>query len=72
MSYTEGTPASGATTTTKRVNASTNDSASTLNGKEVGSSHAVVSPDGKTLTRVVKGVDAEGKAFENTEVYERQ
>ncbi len=72
VSYTEGAPASGATTTVKRVNATTIDSTSSLNGKEVGSTHAVVSANGKTLTRTVKGVDAQGKAFQNTEVYERQ
>jgi hypothetical protein len=72
VSYTEGAPASGATVTTKRVNATTIDSTSSLNGKEVGSTHSVVSADGKTLTRVVKGLDAQGKAFQNTEVYERQ
>jgi hypothetical protein len=72
VSYTEGAPASGATATTKRVNASTIDSTSSLNGKEVGSTHAVVAADGKTLTRVVKNVDAQGKAYQNTEVYERQ
>ena len=72
VSYIEGAPPSGATATTKRVNASTIDSTSSLNGKEVGSTHTVVSADGKTLTRVVKGVDAQGKAFQNTELYERQ
>jgi hypothetical protein len=72
VSYTEGAPASGATATIKRVSASTIDSTSSLNGKDVGSTHAVVSADGKTLTRVVKGVDAQGKAFQNTELYERQ
>jgi hypothetical protein len=72
VSYTEGAPASGATAITKRVNASTIDSTSSLNGKEVGSTHAVIAADGKTLTRVVTGVDAQGKAFQNTEVYERQ
>ena len=72
VSYTEGTPASGATATTKRVNVSTIDGTSSLNGKEVGSTHTVVSADGKTLTRTVKGVDAQGKPFQNTEVYERQ
>lgn len=54
------------------MNATTIDSTSSLNGKEVGSTHAVVSANGKTLTRTVKGVDAQGKAFQNTEVYERQ
>ena len=72
VSYIEGAPPSGATATTKRVNAKTIDSTSSLNGKEVGSTHTVISADGKTLTRVVKGVDAQGKAFQNTEVYERQ
>ena len=72
LSYTEGAPASGATVVAKRVNASTIDSTATLNGKEVGSTHATISGDGKTLTRVVKGADASGKAFTNTEVYERQ
>ena len=72
VSYIEGAPPSGATATTKRVNASTIDSTSSVNGKEVGSTHTVVSADGKTLTRAVKGVDAQGKPFENTEVYERQ
>ena len=46
--------------------------ASSLNGKEVGSTQAVLAADGKTVTRVVKGVDAKGKAYQNTEVYERQ
>ena len=72
VSYTEGAPASGATSVTKRVNANTIDSTSTLNGKEVGTTHAVISADGKTLTRVVKGVDPQGKAYTNTEVYDRQ
>jgi hypothetical protein len=72
VNYTEGAPASGATVTSKRVNASTLDSTSSLNGKEVGSTHAVIAADGKTVTRVVKGVDAQGKAYQNTEVYERQ
>jgi hypothetical protein len=72
VTYAEGAPTSGVTATTRRVNANTIDSTSSLNGKEVGSSHSVVSADGKTLTRVVKGVDAEGKPFQTTEVYERQ
>ncbi len=72
VTYTEGQPPSGATSVTKRVDANTIDSTSTLNGKEVGTTHAVLSADGQTLTRVVKGVDAQGKAFTSTEVYTRQ
>ena len=72
VTYTEGAPPSGATAMTKRVNATTIDSTSSVNGKEVGSTHTVIAADGKTLTRVVKGVDAQGKAYQNTEIYERQ
>jgi len=72
VTYTEGAPPSGATAVTKRVNATTIDSTSTLNGKEVGSTHTTLSADGKTLTRVVKNVDDKGKPFTNTELYERQ
>ena len=62
----------GAIVVLKRVNANTIDSTSTVNGKELISSHTVISADGKTLTRVSKGVNAAGQAFENTEVYERK
>ena len=72
VSYTEGAPTTGATATTKRVNATTINGTSSLNGKEVASSHSVVSADGKTLTRTVKGMDAQGKPYQNTEVYEKQ
>ena len=72
VTYVEGAPPTGAIATTKRVNATTIDSTSSLNGKEVGSTHTVVSADGKTLTRVVKGMDPQGKPYQNTEVYEKQ
>jgi hypothetical protein len=72
VNYTSGAPASGARVTSKRMNASTIDSTSSLNGKEVGSTHAVIAADGKTVTRVVKGADAQGKPYQNAEVYERQ
>lgn len=72
VTYTEGAPPSGAKPMTKRVNATTIDSTSSVNGKEVGSTHTVIAADGKTLTRVVKGVDPQGKPYQNTELYERQ
>jgi hypothetical protein len=72
VSYTEGAPTTGASGTTKRVNATTIDGTTSLNGKEVATSHSVVSADGKTLTRIVKSIDAEGKPYQNTEVYEKQ
>jgi hypothetical protein len=41
-------------------------------GKQVASTHTVVSADGKTLTQTRKSVDAEGKAVTNVLVYDRQ
>ncbi len=72
VSYTERALPTGATSTTKRTNSTTIDSTSTLNGKEVGSTRAVVSADCKMVTRTVKVVDPQGKPYQNTEVYERQ
>ena len=46
----------------KRVNANTGDTTSNMNGKEVGTTHTVVSTDGKTLNQTRNGVDENGKA----------
>ena len=72
ITYTEGGPPAGTSVVSKRVNPNTLDSTSTMNGKQVGTSHAVVSADGKTLTLTRKGVDDKGKAVEGLEVYNRQ
>jgi hypothetical protein len=72
VNYTEGGPVAGTTVVSKRVDANTIDSTATLNGKQVGTTHAVVSKDGKTLTMTRKGVDDKGKAVEGVEVYSRQ
>ena len=72
ISYTEGGPPAGITVVTKRVDANTLDSTSTMNGKQVGTSHGVVSADGKTLTMTRKGVDEKGQAVESVEIYNRQ
>jgi hypothetical protein len=41
-------------------------------GKEVGTVHRVVSADGKTLTVTNKGTHGDGKAYEDTLVFDRQ
>jgi hypothetical protein len=57
----------------KQVNANTLTTTTKKNG---GSYHAtartVISKDGKTMTTTVKGTNAEGKAFNNTLVYDKQ
>ena len=72
LNFTEGGPAAGTTVVAKRVDASTVDTTSTLNGKEVGSTHTTVSKDGKTLTRAAKNLDDKGKAVMSTAVLDRQ
>jgi hypothetical protein len=72
LTFTEGAPASGTTVAVARLGANTIDSITTVNGFQVGTALSTVSGDGKTLTRVEKGIDAAGKVFTNTEVYERQ
>jgi hypothetical protein len=70
--YTEGAPTSGATVAIKRPNANTLESATTLNGKETGTTSTVLAADGKSFTRTVKTTNAEGKPVHNTELYEKQ
>lgn len=41
-------------------------------GKEVGTVHRVVSADGKTLTVTNKGTHADGKAYDDTLVFDKQ
>jgi hypothetical protein len=72
ITYSEGGPPAGTTVMNKRVNANTGDSTSTKDGKQVATTHTVVSADGKTLTQTRKSVDAEGKAVTNVAVYDRQ
>jgi hypothetical protein len=72
ITYTEGGPAAGTTVVSKRVDVNTLESTASMNGKQVGTSRAVVSADGKTLTMTRKGVDDKGKAVDGVEVYTRQ
>jgi hypothetical protein len=70
--YTQGAPPAGTTITSKRVDANTIDSTTTVNGKQTSTGRAQVSKDGKTITVTTKGTDDKGKAFESKEVYARQ
>jgi hypothetical protein len=72
IAYTEGGPPSGVSTTVKRTDDYTTDSTTTQDGKVISTVHTVVSKDGKTLTRTVKGIDAQGNPVDRVEVYDRQ
>ena len=74
LSYTEGTPlaGAGATTVAKRVDANTLDGTTSMNGKQVGTTHTVVSADGKTITQTRSDMDESGKAMKTVVVFNRQ
>ena len=56
----------------KAVDAHTTDFKMKMKGKEVGTVHRVVSADGKTLTVHNKGTHADGKAYDDTLVFNKQ
>ena len=62
----------GDSVTGKVINARTTDFKMRKNGKVVGSVHRVVSADGKTLTVHNKGTHADGKAYDDTLVFDKQ
>jgi hypothetical protein len=58
--------------TGKAINARTSDFMLTKGGKAVGTVHRVVSADGKTLTVHNKGTHADGTAYDDRLVFDRQ
>lgn len=58
--------------TAKAVDAHTTDFALSKGGKVVGNVHRVVSADGKTLTVHNTGTRSDGKAYDDTMVYDKQ
>ena len=72
VAYKEGGPPSGTSTTIKKTDDYTLDATTTHDGKVIATAHAVVSKDGKTSTRTVKGTDAQGNPVDSVEVYDRQ
>ena len=72
ITYTEGGPPSGTSATVKRIDDYSTDSTTTQDGKVISTVHWVVSKDGKTGTRTVKGTDAQGNPIDRVEVYDRQ
>lgn len=57
----------------KKVNANTFTSATKkTNGKYRSTARTVISKDGRTMTSTVDGTNAEGKAFHNIMVYDKQ
>ena len=43
-----------------------------MNGKQVAIYHKVIDKDGKTMRQTFKGVDPDGKPFEQIQVYDKQ
>jgi hypothetical protein len=60
VAYTEGGPPSGVSQTIKVPNDYSHDYTTTQDGKVISTAHSVLSKDGKTITRTVKGTDAQG------------
>jgi hypothetical protein len=58
--------------TGKAINSHTSDFTLTKGGKVVGSVHRVVSADGKTLTVNNKGTHPDGKAYDETLIFDKQ
>jgi hypothetical protein len=58
--------------TYKRIDATTLESVSTMNGKETTRQRIVVSADGKTRTVTTTGVDGAGQKTNNVAVYEKK
>jgi hypothetical protein len=56
----------------KVIDARTSDFTIKKGGKVVGSVHRVLSADGKTLTVSNKGTHADGKAYDDTLVFDKQ
>lgn len=72
ISYIEGAPPAGVSTTVKSIDDYTSDNTTTRDGKEVQTIHNVVSRNGKTLRRTLKGIDPQGKSYKTLEVYDKQ
>ena len=56
----------------KKIDEHTSDTTVIRDGKVVQVMHGSLSPDGKTITLVGKGTDAQGRALEYLEIQERQ
>jgi hypothetical protein len=56
---------------TRKADAPTRDWKIMRNGKVIVTEHDVVSEDGKTISMTFQGTDAQGKAYETVEVFDR-
>ncbi|HVV44970.1 MAG TPA: hypothetical protein VHC72_07180 [Bryobacteraceae bacterium] len=72
VKYSEGGPPPGVSQEMKRVGEGKADFIVMRDGKEVQVEHAVLSPDGQTLTLTTKGATAEGQPYEAVEDLEKQ
>jgi hypothetical protein len=72
LNFTEGGPPAGMTVVMKKLDAKTVEDVSTMNGKQIGTTHVAISANGKMLTVKQTQMDEKGKAFTNISVYNRQ
>jgi hypothetical protein len=70
--YTGTGEAPDITVAQRRIDAKTIDEVIKRGGKEMQRGHLVVSTDGRTLTRTVKGKDERGQDLNNVTIYEKQ
>jgi hypothetical protein len=57
--------------TVTRTGANIADSVCTRRGRQIGTRHTVISDDGKTMTAIVHGINAQGRVA-GVEIYEKQ
>ena len=72
LNYSQGAPPAGTTIVAKRIDNNTIEFTVTMSGKQLAADRGVLSADGKTITLMRNGVDASGKPFKGTEVFNRQ
>ena len=56
----------------KRIDANTTESTQKKGSKVVVHTRRVISKDGKTMTATVTGTNADGKAYKNVELFNKQ
>ncbi len=76
VQYLEGGPPPGSGITSilasRKDDSNIVDSTDAKDGKVYESGHIVVSADGERLRATAKGIDPQGKKYENIEVYDKQ
>ena len=76
LQYLEGGPPAGSGITSilakGKAGSGIADFTDTKDGKVIESTHSVVSADGKSIRSTIKGIDPQGKKYEDVVVYDKQ